>query len=323
MIRTGLIATLSLAATSAAGDFSLVQPIACTLGQDCHVQQMVDHDPTDGASDFRCGSLTYDGHKGTDFALPSLAAQAAGVSVLAAADGVVAGVRDGMPDILQTGETAPDVAGRECGNGVVIRHDDGWETQYCHLAARSISVAGGDLVSAGDPLGRVGLSGQTQFPHLHLSVRKDGQVVDPYDPDGLIICGDPDPDLLWSDIIPAPPGGIISVGFSDAVPSYDAIKAGTATATDLTTGSDALVLWGYLFGSQVGDIVKLTILGPDGRPVFETTDVLDRTQAQLFRAGGRRTPAGGWNPGLHTGRVELFRDGQRKAMLTSEIVLTD
>lgn len=54
----------------------------------------MDHDPSDAAHDFACGSLTYDTHKGTDFALPTLAAQAAGVNVLAAAAGTVVGVRN-------------------------------------------------------------------------------------------------------------------------------------------------------------------------------------------------------------------------------------
>ncbi|SEP74283.1 Peptidase family M23 [Loktanella sp. DSM 29012] len=321
MIRLATIAILSLAAKSAAGDFSLAQPIDCDLGIDCHIQQVVDHDPTAGASDFRCGSLTYDGHKGTDFALPSLAAQAAGVAVLAAADGVVTGVRDGMADALQVDATAPDVSGRECGNGIVISHENGWETQYCHLAQGSISVSNGDLVTAGTPLGQVGLSGQTQFPHLHLSVRQNGQVVDPYDPDGVISCDAPEQDWLWSDVTPTPPGGIIAAGFSDAVPSYDAIKAGNAAADDLTTTSDALVLWGYMFGARAADELRLTIIGPDMKPIFENVQTLERTQAQLFRAGGRRTPPGGWQPGLHIGLVELFRDDRRLAVLKSEIVL--
>lgn len=54
-----------------AQDFSLGQPIDCALGDSCYIQNYVDHDPSPAASDFSCGVLTYDGYKGTDFALPT------------------------------------------------------------------------------------------------------------------------------------------------------------------------------------------------------------------------------------------------------------
>ena len=76
----------------------LALPLDCTLGESCFIQNYVDDDPGPGAADFTCGALTYDGHKGTDFALTSIAAMEAGVTVRAAAPGVVRGVRDGMPD---------------------------------------------------------------------------------------------------------------------------------------------------------------------------------------------------------------------------------
>ena len=164
-------AFLSLAASPAAGDFLLQFPVDCTLGETCYTQHFVDHDPTAAASNFRCGPLTYDGHKGTDFTLPKLADQATGVNVLAAAGNTVLGTRNSLDDVLQVGPNPPDAANRECGNGVVIRHIDGFETQYCHLAKGSITVKSGDLVTAGQVIGQIGLSGQTQFPHLHISVR--------------------------------------------------------------------------------------------------------------------------------------------------------
>ena len=54
-----------------------------------------------------------------------------------------------------------------------------------------------EVVEAGTVLGQIGLSGRTQFPHVHLSVRKDGKVVDPFDPDGSVTCGEPDEDTLF------------------------------------------------------------------------------------------------------------------------------
>ena len=298
---------LSLVAQTATGDISLALPIDCELGETCHIQQTVDHDPTESAFDFTCGLLTYDGHKGTDFALPSLAAQAEGVDVLAAAPGTVRGVRDGMPDVLQVSETAPDIAGRECGNGVVVSHGDGWETQYCHLAQGSISVRTGDTVAIGTVLGQVGLSGETQFPHLHLSVRQSGQVVDPFDPDGAITCNAISDETLWTDSIALPPGGFISAGFSASVPEFNDIKAGEAH-TGTIAPTNPMVVWGYLFGGKIGDEVLLTIAGPTEKIVDQTV-ILERNQAQLFRASGRRAPAGGWDTGDYVGTVQIVRDG--------------
>ena len=305
-MRAALAAILSLAALPAAGDISLELPVDCDLGQTCFIQQTVDHDPGPGVADAYCGTLSYDGHEGTDIALPSLAAQSRGVAVLAAAAGTVRAVRDGEPDILQGSPGAPDVDGIKCGNGVLLTHPDGWETQYCHMARGSIAVDVGDRVTAGTPLGRIGLSGATTFPHLHLSVRRDGVVVDPFAPDRPDTCGDPGPGL-WAEPLPFPPGGVIATGFADATPAYDAIKAGDVPARNDTR--TPMVLWGYLYGSQAGDVVRLAITGPDGRKVFTDEVPLDRTQAQLFRSSGRRAPAAGWAAGDYSGTVTLLRDG--------------
>lgn len=283
-------------------------PVDCILGTDCYIQQTVDHDPGTGATDFQCGPLTYDGHKGTDFALPSLSALRAGVDVLAAAPGVVVGVRDGMEDIRQIGPNAPDVAGRECGNGVVIQHDDGWETQYCHLKKGSVRVASRDRVPAGQVLGQIGLSGQTQFPHLHLSVRKNGEIVDPFDPDGQISCGVPSHQTLWVDDLEFQPGGLINAGFASDVPEYDDIKQGSA-AEDIIGPDEPLVVWGYIFGGRTGDTLHLRIYGPQGHVMDEST-ALEKTQSQLFRAVGRHAPAGGWKTGTYVGEIQMIRDGQ-------------
>jgi hypothetical protein len=284
---------------------ALILPVDCTLGEDCFIQQYVDRDPSTGAQDFTCGPLSYDGHQGTDFALPTLADQAAGVDVLAAAAGTVTGIRDEMADVLQTGDSAPDVTGRECGNGVVLDHGEGWTTQYCHMALGSVRVTPGQEVSAGEVLGQIGLSGQTQFPHLHLTLRQDGAVVDPFHPDTSETCGNPT-DTLWADPLPYQPGGLIEAGLATAVPEYDAIKAGLPPAT--LTRQDPLVLWGYLFGGRAGDVVQIDITGPGG-PVFSHPEPLTRTQAQLFRAAGLRAPDGGWPPGPYTGTVALIRNG--------------
>lgn len=314
---------LTCAAPAAAQDLSLTLPIDCALGDTCYIQNYVDHDPTEGASDFQCGALTYDGHKGTDFGLISLAAMDAGVDVLASAPGIVRGVRNDMRDVLYTIDLAGEINGRDCGNGVVIAHDtiDGgvWETQYCHMKQGSVIVATGDIVEPGDVLGQVGLSGRTQFPHVHISVRQSGQTVDPFDPDGQIDCTTTSPNSLWAMPLETPVGGLLTVGFADRIPDYDDVKAGTAAADALQ--SDApIVLWAFAFGAQPGDIVSLSIDGPNG-PIFDTQDTLDRQQALFMRAGGLNTPANGWPAGTYSGLAVHLRGDIELGRQTTTITL--
>jgi Peptidase family M23 len=57
---------------------------------------------------------------------------------------------------------------------VSVRTSDGFDTSYLHLA--SVSVRERELVSAGDTLGAVGMTGSRSAsePHLHLGVREAG-----------------------------------------------------------------------------------------------------------------------------------------------------
>lgn len=298
---------LSLASPAVARDLLLSQPIDCSLGDTCYIQNYVDHDQSDAASDFACGSLTYDTHTGTDFALPSFAAMEDGVDVLAAAPGTVEDTRDGMPDQLFDPANADALEGRDCGNRVVVSHGGGWFTQYCHMKQGSVAVQTGDRVRIGTVLGQVGLSGRTEFPHVHFSVRRNGEVIDPFDPDGAIQCGALSEDTLWTTDLETPQGGILSLGFAEGVPSYEAIRAGEAAVETLRADAP-IVLWALAFGSRPGDVMRLEISGPDG-PMFEHDEALDATQALFFRAGGRRATDGGWPAGIYEGTATFLRDG--------------
>jgi len=291
-------------------------PLDCSLGQDCVVQQYMDRDPGPGALDFTCGPLTYDGHTGTDIRLHDFAAMAAGVRVLAAAPGIVTGLRNSAPDTGRAGMAA----GQECGNGVLIDNGEGWQTQYCHMLQGSITVAQGQVVEAGTPLGLVGYSGNTEFPHLHLSVRADGIPVDPFAPGAS--CGDPGDGPLWRGDLAYQPGGILTAGFAPDMPAFETIQAGEAGTTTLPADAPALVIWGYLFGGRAGDEVRLSIRQPDGSLLHDVTVPLERRQAQLFRGTGLRARPGGWLPGLYQGEVRLIRDGREVDRTTTTLTVT-
>lgn len=310
-------AALSLAAPAAASDFVLEQPIDCILGETCHIQSYADRDPGSGAKDYLCGTLSYDGHKGTDFGLATLAEMREGVDVLAAAPGVVMGRRDAMPDSGYSDATAAQIEGRECGNGVVIRHENGFETQYCHMKRGSLRVHEGQEVEAGTVLGQVGLSGMTEFPHLHLSVRRDGVEVDPFDMAGTQDCSSDD-DTLWQSPPPYQPGGVLTAGFASGIPSYGAIQDGTAASMELSQESAGLVLFGYAYGGKLGDQMQLKIIGPEGTVIDEVM-TLEKDQARFFRAAGKKRPSGGWPAGRYLGEVTFSRDGRTLGSLSREI----
>lgn len=319
MIRPAAALTLALA--SPAGAFDFAQPIACTLGLDCHIQNYFDRDPGPGTADVACGHLTYDGHDGTDFALPSFAAMERGVDVLAAAPGTVRGIRDGMPDIAISDPAAPPLQGRDCGNGVAIDHGDGWETQYCHMKQGSIAVQPGDRVETGQPLGQVGLSGNTEFPHLHLAIRQNGTELDPFAPDATTACGTAPPDTLWSAPLAYDPFGFTGAGFATAVPEFAAIKAGLDSPATLPADAPALVIWAAYFGPRKGDALTLTITGPQGE-VIRQTIAIDRTQAIAFRAVGKRTPPGDWPAGDYTAEAVMMRGADELGRETVTLIVT-
>ncbi len=104
-------------------------PAGCEIGRDCWFYAYMDHDPSENYSDHMCGRRTYDTHKGTDIAPMDPAAP---IAVLAAADGVVRGTRDGMDDAIMRVPDEKRMAA-QCGNGVRLDHGGGWTSQYCHL----------------------------------------------------------------------------------------------------------------------------------------------------------------------------------------------
>jgi murein DD-endopeptidase MepM/ murein hydrolase activator NlpD len=63
------------------------------------------------------------------------------------------------------------------GNLVVVDHGDGLETRYAHASELDVGV--GDEVMAGQTVARVGSTGRSTGPHLHLEVRRHGHAVDP------------------------------------------------------------------------------------------------------------------------------------------------
>lgn len=155
----------------------------------------MDHDPEDydGVWQLTCTNYAgepfpwcYDGHDGSDFLLVDgfTTMDAGSATVLAAAPGTVTETEDGHYDRchgdLSTLEATCD-GNDMVANSVIVEHDTGHRTLYWHLMNGSVLVAPGDRVDAGDPLGKVGSSGNSTAPHLHFELQDaDGGAIDPY-----------------------------------------------------------------------------------------------------------------------------------------------
>jgi murein DD-endopeptidase MepM/ murein hydrolase activator NlpD len=94
-------------------------------------------------------------HRGIDIKAPT------GTAIVATSDGeIVFAKEDGLNGLK-----------------VVIKHDDEYESAYCHMS--KISVKKGQGVKKGDIIGAVGNTGASTAPHLHYEVIKNGEYVDP------------------------------------------------------------------------------------------------------------------------------------------------
>ncbi|MBB6250221.1 M23 family metallopeptidase [Nitrospirillum iridis] len=99
-----------------------------------------------------------------------------GQPILAVADGVIESIRDGLPDNVPGQPAAQKATLDTIAGNQVILHIGGVYVVYAHLIPGSIAVRPGQAVRRGQVLGRLGNSGQSDAPHLHLQVGDQGHV---------------------------------------------------------------------------------------------------------------------------------------------------
>jgi murein DD-endopeptidase MepM/ murein hydrolase activator NlpD len=68
---------------------------------------------------------------------------------------------------------------RNLGNFIILKHDDGYQTLYAHLSAFNVKV--GETVKQGDIIGKIGNTGYSTGPHLHMEAFRNGNRIDPLD----------------------------------------------------------------------------------------------------------------------------------------------
>lgn len=107
--------------------------------------------------------------------------------VTAVESGTVLFTKNTIPDHQTPGEYDYDITTENVtGNVVYVEHADGTISTYCHLIPHSVTVQAGDVVTTGEELGRLGNSGNSSAPHLHMHVltNPEGKQIQKYE-DGL------------------------------------------------------------------------------------------------------------------------------------------
>lgn len=133
-----------------------------------YIGNYLDQDTTSpGIRDWNCGSVTYDGHKGTDictYPYPFYKMDNNQVEIIAAAPGTIINRVDGNFD-KNCDWNNPNA------NYITIQHADGSVAMYWHMKKNSLTTKQiGQTVVAGEYLGVVGSSGTSSAPHLHFEV---------------------------------------------------------------------------------------------------------------------------------------------------------
>ncbi|MDH5633754.1 MAG: M23 family metallopeptidase [Gammaproteobacteria bacterium] len=92
-----------------------------------------------------------------------------GIDIAARMDSPILALADGV--VTWSGERS--------GYGVMVEitHGQGYTTRYAHAGSTLVSL--GDRIARGQPVAKVGTSGRSTGPHLHIEIRRLGKVVDP------------------------------------------------------------------------------------------------------------------------------------------------
>ncbi|MBS1778319.1 MAG: M23 family metallopeptidase [Bacteroidetes bacterium] len=247
-------------------------PIQGLQGKDFFIDMYIDHDPSTGIKDAFCGDKTYNGHKGTDFTLRSFKTMDSGIYVHAIADGVVLAASDGEfdrnTDWLKTG----------MGNFILILHEGRYRTFYGHLMKNSSKVHLGDSVKKGQVLAKVGSSGYSKGPHLHLEIYDIllmDKLVDPFAGPCQV-----NNSSLWEyqpiyDTASYP----IEDGFTPYIPRLDSLKMRWFVSDTIYANKDTVAChWILMHGLRKQDIVKTEWLDRNGKIKMQYSDTVKENE---------------------------------------------
>jgi murein DD-endopeptidase MepM/ murein hydrolase activator NlpD len=311
----GVLILVSTSATAAPSP-RLGLPIDCQIGPDCFIQNYVDHRAGKSYQDYHCGYLTNDGHSGTDFRLRNHAAINDGVAVIAAAKGTVRHIRDGMPDVDVRVVGRDAVTDRGLGNAVVIDHGEGWRTIYGHMQRGSVTVAVGQNVEPGQKLGLIGLSGLTEFPHVHFEVRYGKRSIDPFVGLQTHTGCSTGKQVMWRPEALARldyrPTFLLGSGFSVRPMKRAAMQYDLFDQLVLSGKRGSLYFGVFLAGLYTGDRIEMNLIDNTGKTLREGRSTIKKPASVQFRslAFTQATPL---RPGRYKAQFKLYRKSRKNA----------
>jgi Peptidase family M23 len=248
-------------------------PQAGVLGQDLYYANSVDLDPAAGTTlDPWCGHRTYDTHSGVDVVVRSFREVKIGVPIFSLTDGTITEVQDGMYDF----RFGPTISTFD--NHLIVNSADGRYFVYGHLR-HGLVWKRGDAVHAGQQLAWGASSGNSSWPHLHLTELVGDAPVDPFagpcnaGPSGFVHQPQPfrnEPYVRNVVVSEKPFTGQAQLPWDEA----------TRTGTFVRGTRDVYVR--YELGEYHGGAERVQLVRPDGS--------LARDDAELVKAS---TPAGG------------------------------
>ncbi len=320
IILTSIALILSIGNTFAA-KLQMAMPLDCEYGVNCYVQNYVDLNKNPELhTDYKCGNLSYDDHKGTDFRLLDFSELRKGYKVLAVADGTIKAIRTNEPDFAYLEKKHKLIENKECGNGIVLQHSDNYSTQYCHMLKDSITVKENQEVKKGQVLGFVGVSGKTEFPHLHITVKKFDKVIDPFsgiETNENYNCDNTNQSnnrTLWDEETSAKlkyiDTAILNFYTTTKVPTQFLARAGQFRENSISQDSKNIILWADIMGVQKNDSLLFEIIDAKGNSIFKSNQEVPKKYVLYFIYVGERLNKEKFSKGEYTTKITISRDNK-------------
>lgn len=233
------------------------------------VSAFADHNPAAGqVLDYNNGTRTYDGHRGTDYALYPFnwnKVDAGEMQVISAADGTLVAKANVDPTDHNCGSGSSDPW-----NYVAIVHSDGRMTIYGHMRYNSLTTKSiGEMISRGEYLGTVASSGNSTGPHLHFEARYGNfTAAEWFDPYAGVAS---QPDSWWSNQRPYFDAAVNKLATHSAPPSTPNVCQPSITNLQDSFTTPRNIYFYTFYRDYLGALpTQLNIYRPDGT-LFQTT----------------------------------------------------
>ncbi len=239
-----------------ASELKFNTPIQCKIGEDCFLLNQLEK--------VGCGQLPFSTKDGVMFIAKHDALVRDGIKILASQNGKVKAVRSNVDD-----QDKSTVSIAPCGNGIIVTHANGYETQYCYLHKDTIKLKKGDKVKEGQELGLMGMSGNINYPAMLFTLKRKNKHIDPftnnhksedcvYNHDKSLWNPETIKTMIHSETI------ITNYGFTTEEPEIAKARNGDYNTMTIAGNTNIIGYFIDLIGVYEGDLIIIEMLSPDG-----------------------------------------------------------